>query len=222
MSDGRAVIAARPRRLLDAPPPSARDEQRLERLPGERGQRRRRRRRARRRSRSLAARRAAHDVERRLDARPAPERQGALPHEQLEAVDDRHAGRQRGGGERRRRAIGPVGEIGDGVHSLDHIGRHRERLERGDAADRRAVDEQPAAPVGHGRRGVDLAPRARAPRARRPGGRRPRARRATTVTRRVPARRSAEPAARALPPAPSTTARAGTAGERGDAARGRR
>ena len=87
---------------------------------------------------------------------PAPERQRALLREQLEAVDERHAGGQRRGAERRRRAIGAVGVIGDGVHSLDDIGRHRERLERRDAADRRAVDEQPAAPVGHAGRGVDL------------------------------------------------------------------
>ena len=100
------VTRSRPGRLLEqlAGAFRARDEPAARAAPRRARRARRRRRRARRRSRSFAPRRAAHDVERRLDARPAPERQGALAHEQLEAVDDRQARRQR------RAAASGVGE----------------------------------------------------------------------------------------------------------------
>src|SRR5262249_57133656 len=60
--------------------------------------------------------RGAHDVERGRDARPALERGGPLADERLESVhDDATAGAARLLDERRCPAVGPVGEVDDGL-----------------------------------------------------------------------------------------------------------
>ena len=150
----------------------------------------------------LGARRLAHDLQRRRASRPQLEAERSLRDEHLQAVERARAVLARGAQQLRRACA--VDEVDDqSRYSPTCASREPElRPARSPAPaarpDRRAVDEQ----VGLLRR---ARPRARRARARAP--RRARACGSRSSTSPAPASRSAHTAARALPPAPSTSAR---------------